>query len=274
MISQPEITTFIQTYGALILATYAIVQVWAVAIGKKFIWKGKVTIFETGGIEIGFGHGVLLTLTGTFKAERKDIFIQEVKASIVREHDDTEFGLSWLAFKAPQIKINDPTATTLEVPSGINVRLDQPVRYSIVFCDKPLQNRISRKLHTIYGEWNAFLSKNKENILREVRNKRSQGEIEEDYFSKFLEKSQITVDYLDFHKSLNWLVPGFYRVKMEVKTSDPNKSFFEEWSFFLDEELSVKFQDNSIATLKEICLAKREYFIATLDYLSPNEIKK
>src|SRR4051812_27999859 len=115
MDSKSEIISFIQTYGALILSIYAIVQVWAIALWKK-LRKGKIEIFETGWIEVGFaGFGPMITLTGTLRAERKDVFVQDVSISITRDSDGTTFILEWIAFKAPQIKIGDPMATTVEL---------------------------------------------------------------------------------------------------------------------------------------------------------------
>ena len=267
MYSKADLTDFIQTYGALILSIYAIVQVWAIALWKK-LRKGKLVIFETGWIEVGFaGFGPIFTLTGTLRAERKDVFVQDASVYLFRESDGARFALEWIAFKAPQIKIGDPMATTVEVPSGINVRTDQPMRYSIVFCDKKIQSQINRRLGPIFNEWKQFLLKRREKIQKALRNPNmTEDTLVEQYFTEFVRTSEATQSALEFHAGTNWLQSGKYRIKMEVKTSSPDKIFSEEWMFYLDDEFSNGLRGNSLATLRELCLGKIEYYTASLEY--------
>ena len=269
MYSKPEVTKFIQTYGALILSIYAVFQVWAIAIWKKFIWKGKIVIFETGWIEIGFaGFGPIITLTGTFKAERKDVFVQEVTIDVTREVDGAKFALAWIAFKNPQIKIGDPMATIVELPSGINVRLDLPKRYSIVFCDKKIQSQINRQISPVFGEWKQFLLERRQKIQRALRNPdMTEDALVEQYFTDFVKNSETVQSALTSHASTNWLGPGIYQVRMEVKASSPDKTFSKQWKCFLDDDLSNALPANSLATLRELCLGKIEYVTANLEYI-------
>ena len=206
MNSKSEITNFIQTYGALILSIYAIVQVWAIAVWKK-LRKGKIEIFETGWIEVGFiGFGPIITLTGTLRAERKDVFVQDVSVYVTRDSDETTFTLGWVVFKAPQIKIGDPMATTVELPSGINVRMDQPVRYCIVFCDKRVQSQINRKLAPVVNDWKEFLLQRREKIQRALRNPNTtEDALLEQYFTEFVKTSNVAQSALKFHAETNFV---------------------------------------------------------------------
>lgn len=268
MYSKAEVTNFIQTYGALILSIYATIQVWAIALWKK-LRKGKIDIFETGWIEVGFaGFGPIITLTGTFRARRKDVFVQEVAIYLTRESDDATFALGWIAFKAPQIKLGDPMATTVELPSGINVRVDQPMRYSIVFCDKKIQSQINRKFSSVFNEWKQLLLQKREKTQRALRNPNTtEDTLAEQYFTEFVKTSEATQSALEFHAKTNWLQSGMYRIKVEVKASSPDKTFSEEWMFSLDDELSSGLRANSLATLRELCLGKVEYYTANLEYI-------
>ena len=268
MYSKTEVTNFIQTYGALILSIYAITQVWAIALWKK-LRKGTIIIFESGWIEAGFaGFGPIITLTGTLRAERKDVFVQDISIKITRESDGAAFTLGWIAFKAPQIKIGEPLATTVELPSGINVRMDQPKRYSIVFCDRKVHGQINRKLIPVLNEWKQFLVQRREKIQRALRNpSTTEDALVERYFEEFIKTSGDTQSVLEFHANTNWLQSGEYRIKMEVKSSSPEKVFSEEWMFSLDDELSNGLRANSLATLRELCLGKIEYYTASLEYI-------
>jgi hypothetical protein len=269
MFFEGEGKNFIQTYGSLILAIYAIIQVWLIALWKKFIWTGKIVIFEMGWIEVGFaGFGPIITLSGTLKAERKDVFVQDINIHITRESDGAKFKLEWLAFKSPQIKLGDPMAMTVEVPSGINVRLDQPMRYSIVFCDKKVQVQINRKLTPVVNEWKQFLLQRRDKIQRALKNPNTtEDALLEQYFTEFLNTSEVTQSALEFHAGTNWLQSGMYNIKMEVKTSSPEKTFSEAWRFSLDDEFSNGLRGNSLATLRELCLGKIEYYTVSLEYI-------
>jgi hypothetical protein len=269
MYLEGEGKNFVQTYGSLILAIYAILQVWLIAFWKKFIWKGKIVIFESGGIEIGFaGFGPMITLTGTFRSQRKDVFVQDVTINLTRESDGANFRLGWAAFRSPQIKIGDPMATTVELPSGINVRIDQPIRYSIIFWDKKVQAQINRRLSPVFNEWKQFLLQRQEKIRRTLRNPdMTEDALLEKYFAEFRETSEIVQTALEFHASTSWLQSGMYRIKVEVNASSPDKIFSKKWKFFLDEEFSIGFRGNSLATLRELCLGKVEYYIANLEYI-------
>ena len=46
--------TFLEKFGALIVAIIALIQPWTILLWKKFIKQGKVEFFETGNLEIGF----------------------------------------------------------------------------------------------------------------------------------------------------------------------------------------------------------------------------
>lgn len=268
MYLQTEGSNFIQTYGALILSIFAIIQVWVIALYKR-LKRGKILIFKTGWIEVGFGvFGPLITLTGTFRAQRKDVFIQEAALHLTRVSDGATFALDWLAFKSPQIKIGDPTATTFEIPSALNVRVDQPTRYSIVFCDKKIYAQNIRRLTPIPQEWKQFIVENGEKIQRALkRGGTTEDALAEQYFTGFLETSEAAQSALKLQESTNWLESGMYRIKIAVKALSPDRTYSEEWMFSLDNELSEGLRGNSLATLRDICLTKIEYFTANLEYI-------
>jgi hypothetical protein len=264
MVSKAEVTTFIQTYGALTLAIYAIVQVWVIALWKRI--SGKLTIFETGGVDLGFGgFGPAITLTGTFRAERKDMFIRKVDLRVVREVDNATFALEWLAFKAPEIKIGDPTATTFEVPSGINVLVSQPKRYSIVFCDKKIQNTLNRQLIRVSQEWRRFLLGKQQSIQRALKNS-TEAEVLESCFAEFV-TTTVSQTALEMLTASNWLRSGSYKITMETRTASPDKTFRKEWRYFLDDQLRLGLEGNALAVLRELCLGKLEYFYASLEFV-------
>jgi|GEM_PF-1625752 len=266
MYSKAEVIDFIKTYGALILSVIAIVQVWVIALVKKYR-KGKIDIFETAWIEIGLaGFGPAINLNGTLRAHRKDVFVHEVSLHLIRESDGAAFQLGWIAFKAPQMKIGDPMATTVELPSGIIVREGQPFRYSIVFCDKQVFASLQRQLSLVLNEWKQFVEERQAKIQKALKTT-NENSLSEQLFREFVQASETVQSTLDFHESVNWWKAGKYRIRMDVKASSPDKTFSEEWAFLLDEESCEKLRANTMATLREVCLGKLEYFSVNADYM-------
>lgn len=272
MQSSSGLTGFIQTYGSLILAIYAILQVWAVALWKKYVRKGILTIFEMGKIQVGFGPTPMITLNGTFKTDRKDVFLYEIKVVVTRERDGSAYNLDWLAFKAPTIKVGDPTATTLEVPSGISVRLDQPYRYSIIFCNLKSHFAADPQLLRVKNAWKTYLQNNLASIQQEIQKGELEGIVVERYFIRFAENSPEVKSLADFMESVRWLEEGDYRLKMEIKAAEVPKGFFEEWKFRLDKGQSEGLTNNFIALLNEVCFERYDqYYSAIADYMKTDE---
>jgi len=66
-----NLLTFFKENGILLLAIYGVVQVWIIALWKKYIKKGKIRIFETGSLEIGYSaFGPTIAVNGTLRALR------------------------------------------------------------------------------------------------------------------------------------------------------------------------------------------------------------
>ena len=59
----------LEDYGAHIIGFVALIQVWLIALYKQFVSRGKLTVYETASIEIGFSaFGPTVTLLGTLRA--------------------------------------------------------------------------------------------------------------------------------------------------------------------------------------------------------------
>lgn len=264
-----ENSGFIATYGALILAVFAIVQVWIIALWKKFIWTGKIDILNSGWIEIGFsGWGPTISLNGSLRARRKEVFVKDISLSVTRESDGANLDLQWAAFKSPQIKLGDPTSTTVELPSGVNVRTDQPLRYSYVFCNKTILSQIQRRLAPIQAECKEYGQSKQDKILRALSKSNAvQAIVLEQIFEEYIDTSEIFEPVLRFHESTNWWEVGKYRLRINVNASIPDKIFSKEWSFVLDEDACSSLKENSMATMREICTGRVDHFIFSAEYI-------
>jgi hypothetical protein len=271
MFSKVEIIQFAKTYGTLILSIYGVLQVWAIALWKKFFRVGKITIFETSVIEIGLSNfGPTVSLNGTLQALRKDVFVREIGLSLTSETNSGETLLEWTALRSPQIKIGDPMATTVELPSGVNVRTDQPLRYQIVFSKRRILIQINQQLNLVVNEWKQNVTSKQNRIGKLKASGVADETITEQIFSEFLASSASVKSFLEQHSAVNWWRPGRYRMRMIVKTASPDRTFPKVWDFVLDEAACQGLRGNSEATLRELCLGTVQYFFAYPEYLPVN----
>jgi hypothetical protein len=246
-----------------------VLQVWAIAVWKKFFRVGRIAIFETSVIEVGLSNfGPTISLNGTLQALRKDVFVREIGLSLINDRKSGETLLEWMALRSPQIKIGDPMATTIELPSGVNVRTDQPLRYQIVFSQRRILIQLNQQLNLVVNEWKQFVTSNEKRIRRLNAGGVTEQIITEQIFNEFLASSESVKLFLTQHTAVNWWSPGKYRMKMIVKTASPDRTFSKVWDFVLGEAACQGLRGNSDATLREMCLGTVQYFFAYPEYLS------
>jgi hypothetical protein len=146
--------------------------------------------------------------------------------------------------------------------------MDQPLCYSVIFCNKQILAQINRQLSPVLNEWKQFLMKKEEKILKSLgKTGVTEAMILEQFFNEFVNTSGLFQPALSFHESTNWWEAGKYRIRMDVKVSSPDKTFSEEWSFLLDEESCLNLRANTMATMKEMCMGINEYFFVNAEYI-------
>lgn len=139
------LVAFLRDYGTLVLAAFAVVQVWLIAVWKHFVLSGRLGIFKTGRLEVGYStFGPTVALNGTLRAERKTLFVREISLTVTRERDGSSHRFEWTAFRSTQLRIGSSDPVTLELPAGFNVSPEQPYRYHIFFRIVTLGQNSSR----------------------------------------------------------------------------------------------------------------------------------
>lgn len=244
---------FAKTYGTLILAIYGIIQVWFIALWKKYVRKGTINIYETGTIEIGYStFGPTIGLNGTLRAFNKDIFIKSVDLLVVRKKDKAQHNLNWIAFRPPKIDLAGSQPGSMEIPSGFLVSPDSPHRFNIVFNDNSLFEEIRPLFNEYISEWYKIadhLSKIWSPSLGAIH----QPNLPESYF-KLIEdfrKSKLHIDmYTALDRKCYWET-GDYRLVFNVKTSKPDKVFSNEYGFSITEADAKNLKLNAITMLEE-----------------------
>jgi len=218
---------FIKSYGILILAIYGIIQVWFIALWKKYARKGKINIYETGTIEIGYStFGPTIGLNGTLRALNKDVFIKSIDLLVVRGKDKAQHILKWIAFRPPKIDLAGSQPISMEIPSSFLVPPDSPHRFNIVFNDNDLFEDIRPLFNAYISEWYKVADQLTKiwtpslGVTPEPEIIAQQIELIEDF-----RKSTIHIDtYTALNRRCYW-EPGNYQLTINVRTSKPDKFF-------------------------------------------------
>jgi hypothetical protein len=266
-------------YGTLFIAVYGVIQVWLIFIWKKFSQKGKIQIFETGVLEIGYSaFGPTIAVNGTFQALRKNVFVSNVYIELLRLRDRAHHKFEWTAFRSTQISLVQPRQISLELPAGFIVRVDQPYRYQIILNDKQTQLELEQYLLALRRAWQSYLLTKQNEITLSLRNGAFTNEtiLQHLYNTDFSKNSQENQAAWEMLQRKNYWEPGSYLIKMVVETSNPTKTFYKHWQFELNDEACNSLKLNSIATLLELCTGIVNYQYAYPIYKSvqPNDLSK
>lgn len=244
---------FLKSYGTLILAIYGIVQVWFIALWKKYARKSEGTLYETGSIEIGYSsYGPTIGLNGTLRALNKDVFISSIGLLIVREKDKAEHSFRWIAFRPPKIDLAGTQPLSMEIPSGFLVSPESPHRYNIVFNDEKLFEEIRPQFNLYIAEWykvadqlgkiwppSLGLTPPPEVVAQQTE------------LMEVFRKCKIHFDVYATLNRLCYWEPGDYQMIVRVRTSKPDRVLSSNYRFSITEADSNNLKLNVITMLEE-----------------------
>ena len=243
---------FIKSYGTLILAIYGVVQVWLIALWKRYMRKGQINIYETGTVEIGYStFGPTIGLNGTLRALNKDVFVRSIDLMVIREKDRSQHIFHWIAFRSPKIDIAGTQPISMEIPSGFLISPSSTHRFNIVFNDNDLFEDIRSIFNAYITEWYRVVDE-----LTKIRPS-SSGVFDREIFAEQIaiidnfRKSKNHIDtYTAFDRKCYW-EPGNYRLTINVRTSKPDRLFSNNYFFSINESDSRNLKLNVITMLEE-----------------------
>jgi hypothetical protein len=267
------LVSLVKDYGTLIIAIYGVVQIWIIALWRKYIKRGKLEIFPSGFIEIGYSaFGPTIGLNGTLRAVDKDVFVSSMRLELTRVKDGLSHAFEWMAFRSTQIHFRDPKQITLELAAGFIVPVNQPYRYQIVFNDRQTMSEIEPALIKVKLAWQQFFQ-NAEDIVNKAISSGipATNVLSNLYSNDFRKESKENHEAWDVLERKNYWEPGTYKLRMVVVTSGPNQIFSKDWSFELDKRSTHNLRLNSIAVLQELCAGQVNYQFAYPPYISADQ---
>lgn len=146
-------------YGVLIVATLALIQPWIRFFYKRFFRKGRIDIFPTGTMQVGYsGFGPTIGLNGTFRCINQGNFVQSIDLKVIKHKDDSKHYFHWTVFRSQKLTLKGEEAE-LELPYSFMINISQPKRYNILFADMNTRDEMQTVLRNVYKDWKTSLQK-------------------------------------------------------------------------------------------------------------------
>jgi len=249
---------FFRIYGTIIIATVALIQPWMVALWKKYFRPGKIEIYETGNIEIGYSaFGPTIGLNGTLRCLNRDLFVQKISLELVKEKDSSKHNFEWGVFRTEKLTVGGNEQASLELPSGFMLLTSVPYRYNIQFHDLPLQSEMRPIINKVKEEWSKKVAGIDKTELTKLLSQNLSLPIQlQDPFGPLYDTFSKSSTHVDSFASLNQICyweEGNYSLKMTVRTSKPDKHFEKKWQFKLNKEEVKIVRLNVLKLLQDTC---------------------
>jgi hypothetical protein len=220
-------------------------------------------------LEVGFSSfGPTLALHGTLGADKKDVFISDIYLNVYRTKDNSTRTLTWTAIRPNKLNVRPSSQITLEIPSAFIIKTELPYKFHIFFSDKNIQNDIQPYLTKFLSEWQTFLYERQNLISKFMQDSPLSRDsiIDKIYDNDFSKQSKSFQEAWDILNRNNYWEPGTYEVELVVNAYKPSNKFTDNFKFEISQEAFEKLRLNTVATLREICIGKANYFFEYVDF--------
>jgi hypothetical protein len=269
----PMLGVFLTRYGSLVIAAIALVQVWFIALWKRFVSRGRLDLFRAGNLEVGFGtFGPSLALIGTLRAHQRDVFVKEMQAEVRRVEDGATRLLKWRAFRPNDIPIGAPQSRTITFASGLSVRVDSPLKYNVFLSPDSFLSDYRATAQALPKRWGAFIVEAFQKVDENVRNQLASAAqnplLTEFLFQLFLQDATAQVLREALTREFYWK-PGHYDLNFRVDTASPARPVAYRWSFALDQNDLQAVESNVDTCIRELIGLAATYAFAYPAYQEP-----
>jgi len=257
--------------GPWIISGIALLQVWVIALVKWSI-RPRVTIYETGNLEVGYASfGPSIAIAGTLHVNKSSIFIKQISCTVTCKSDNATRNLKWKAFRSIEIF---PEKPTLEIAGGFLLSSTAPYRFNIFFSDPAFISEISPKLKDTPSRWFTFKQTKFAAMSEEHnvdQNTLSQYEFALEYvYTEFCNSNGILEEYSALNNAFYWK-PGKYSLEVEVKSEKNKTACSFKRQFEISEEQSQQLRLNCIQQCRDLLGLTTNYSFVYPEYQNPND---
>lgn len=246
----------IKELGPWVVSLIALIQVWVIALWKRYR-KGKIEIYETGNIEIGYSNfGPTIGLIGTLNCLHREVFIKRISLIVVRKKDNATHNFSWTAFRDNQFTLSGNEPRKLEIASSFLLTLSAPHKYNIVFTENAFIAESKHLVGSLQMKWSEFLSNQLKELEKNpdfnIESMAKQPLLAQSLFNEFSKLKEVTDVFSTLNNVFYWM-EGEYELTLNVEPANSKRTFKKTWNFTLSSEDSDGLRLNVVPMLRTIC---------------------
>lgn len=262
---------FLKDYGGHALGFLGLAHVWVIALWRRFVSRGRLTVYETAAIEIGFSSfGPTVDLLGTLRAVGKDVFVQRMSVRVVRAHDRAEHTFTWRAFRPSTVTVGAGAPLALEVAGSFLVSAAAPRQYNVFFASAVFAAQYEPHIQPLRDAWRAFLEGQlrqanlnpAEHLARLLGNP----ELLAGQFAQFLQAGNATGLHAAISNGFFWHA-GDYRLDFMIDTHAKAEAISRHWRFALSAQDEQSLRLNVVTLIRELCYLPVVYNFAHKEYV-------
>lgn len=250
--------------GPWILSLLALIQVWVLEAWRK-LRTGNIEI-HANQIEVGYGAlGPVFSIFGTLRCTRSDVFIEEVRAELIRERDNARHSFTWLAVRPTTISVTGDSQEELEIASAFQVKKGNSRKFGFLFHEERFREEHGPTLEELQQEWFEYYREESENIIEQANRNGQQitdySALSQQVFNMFVDDGRTTDEFTEMDRACYW-EEGDYRITIKVDASSPDKIFERDFTFSLSEREADALRGNAMVAIRETCNQPHNYQFA------------
>ena len=232
-----------------IVALVGLLQYWAVAAIRKWLVQGKVDIYETGSVEVGYGgygYGPTIGVGLTLRASSKSVFVTGIELLLLRKKDSAKHIFRWAAFRKSEVDLGADPPAVVSMPYAFLIALDAPMQLNVLFQDQNTLEEITGQYREYVQAWSNVVEELQMMVFPEQR------QVPPEVIARIsaFKKEKIHTDMFGTLDRRCYWEAGEYELLLTIATSKPNRVFAKEFLFSLSEENAKHLSLNVINVLE------------------------
>ncbi|MGH2567489.1 MAG: hypothetical protein ACRDGA_04065, partial [Bacteroidota bacterium] len=210
-------------------------------------------------IEIGFSaFGSTVSLPGTLRALKKDVFVSEMHVVITRRSDNAMHNFTWRAFKSSTFSPISMAPEAIEIATSFNLPVSAPRPINVFFASADFASRYAQQAEDLRTAWYKFGMQKVNKLGNQIATLVQTPGFADNLFSEFSNSPAPLALFTQLNHRFFWQ-SGEYRLDLHVRSASPTKPTKDSWRFDITADDEQKLRLNSSTVLKEVCGLQVQY---------------
>lgn len=261
---------FLKDYGGHLLGFLALLQVWVIALWKRFLQKGSVEVYPAAAIELGYGDfGPSVSLIGTVRAHSRGVFIDKMTIRIVRVRDRAEHEFIWRAFRPNSIPIGAGSGLSIAFATSFLLMPDNPREYNVFFASLSFATDYAPQVAPLQAAWVRFIQ-SKLGPINDPQGAQVAAILRDPnlsgiFFDDFVTQPEPGKLIQSLTQDLFWRV-GQYELGLVIHCAHPARDLRRSWKFSVGERDEEVLRLNVITLIRQLCSLPTNYTYVYKEY--------